>query len=553
MGAITPSISSWFSPGSSVPQEEFQLWGESLEDWLQFMFRFVDAEGTYRDGANLDTAAITAALARFGPAGGSLWFHHEGKYLTNSFTTPDNVVLRGGIIRPEQQDVGEQYYALGSQIRLNASQSVILGRGSSIVEMAILRAGQTQGPTNDAGATTLKAQFAGTGIQAFEVGHTIRDCLIAGHNVAIDATAISSPLHGGRVHIENVNIDSLSGVQLLNNVDICRLKNIHCWPFMTAHISGVSAANLQRPGVGLYFGGTLNDWVSADDCFSYAYAGGCVLENVANVTLRRCQVDTNSSAHTNIAFRITGTSRYSRLDHPTSVGANYGVYQDTTDAWAATQVNGGFFSNATACWNILDGNFIGNGATLESATYAVYIGPNAGDVVLDNLQIRNCTNGIYIDAAWAGKLSVGNIQFTSVTNKFVIPAAVRDRVTFAGGIAAADLPAYATNTPTITAGSGTFTTVSATGRYDVWGKTVFYHVTITPTNIGTAATSVIVPLPFTTGGGIYTGIAHNVTTGVQLYCRAGSGVSSATVVTSTNTFPAVAGQPIAMTLIYERN
>lgn len=58
-----------------------------------------------------------------------------------------------------------------------------------------------------------------------------------------------------------------------------------------------------------------------------------------------------------------------------------------------------------------------------------------------------------------------------------------------------DQSAWTAYTPTITAGTGAFTTVSATGRYKQIGKTVFVSMSITITNVGTAGTSVNATLP----------------------------------------------------------
>ena len=55
--------------------------------------------------------------------------------------------------------------------------------------------------------------------------------------------------------------------------------------------------------------------------------------------------------------------------------------------------------------------------------------------------------------------------------------------------------AWTAYTPTITPGSGSFTTVSASGRYKQIGKTVFLRVTVTITTNGTAGTQVDVSLP----------------------------------------------------------
>lgn len=55
--------------------------------------------------------------------------------------------------------------------------------------------------------------------------------------------------------------------------------------------------------------------------------------------------------------------------------------------------------------------------------------------------------------------------------------------------------AWTTYTPTVTAGSGTFGSVSATGAYLLTGKTVLFAVTVTITTVGTASGTIVVSLP----------------------------------------------------------
>lgn len=55
-------------------------------------------------------------------------------------------------------------------------------------------------------------------------------------------------------------------------------------------------------------------------------------------------------------------------------------------------------------------------------------------------------------------------------------------------------------TPTITAGSGSFTTVSATGKYSRIGNLYAYLVDISITTNGTAATSILFTPPFSSDG-----------------------------------------------------
>jgi len=74
-------------------------------------------------------------------------------------------------------------------------------------------------------------------------------------------------------------------------------------------------------------------------------------------------------------------------------------------------------------------------------------------------------------------------------------------------------------TPTITAGSGTFTTVSASGEFTLTGKTVCVAVTITITTKGTASGAVIftIPINISSSSFIFAG-RENAATGKMLQC-----------------------------------
>jgi hypothetical protein len=68
--------------------------------------------------------------------------------------------------------------------------------------------------------------------------------------------------------------------------------------------------------------------------------------------------------------------------------------------------------------------------------------------------------------------------------------------------------AWTTYTPTVTAASGSFTTVSATGRYTRVGKLCVVQFTVTITTNGTAAGQVVVSAPFaaSASGGNHMGV-----------------------------------------------
>lgn len=119
-----------------------------------------------------------------------------------------------------------------------------------------------------------------------------------------------------------------------------------------------------------------------------------------------------------------------------------------------------------------------------------------------------------------------------------------------GGV---DTSAWSTYTPTVTANTGTFTTVSATGRFKTVGKTVHVAISITDTTNGTASVFVIATLPVAPlsinsfvlsgfNGGTGLSIVGNVVT------TSGGTVN---IFKYDGTFPIATGQTMWLSGIYE--
>jgi hypothetical protein len=88
--------------------------------------------------------------------------------------------------------------------------------------------------------------------------------------------------------------------------------------------------------------------------------------------------------------------------------------------------------------------------------------------------------------------------------------------------------AWTSYTPTVTAVSGSYTTVSATGRYTRIGKLCAVVARVSITTNGTAAVATIITAPFTCASSsqTYNGSGReNLSTGLMLNCRIGSGDS----------------------------
>jgi hypothetical protein len=115
--------------------------------------------------------------------------------------------------------------------------------------------------------------------------------------------------------------------------------------------------------------------------------------------------------------------------------------------------------------------------------------------------------------------------------------------------------AWTTYTPTITATSGTFTTVSATGRYTRVGKLCVTQFAVTITTNGTAAGQIVITAPFGAGGGgtIYQGTTRESNaTGFLGSCAISSGGGASFYVSAyDNSYMGGSGRLISGSISYE--
>lgn len=117
---------------------------------------------------------------------------------------------------------------------------------------------------------------------------------------------------------------------------------------------------------------------------------------------------------------------------------------------------------------------------------------------------------------------------------------------------AVNIPPYpwAAWTPTVTAGSGTFTTVSGGGRYAKIGNTVVFNVTISISVNGTAASWVIFNLPTSSVSyAVFTG--RSLTSGITLVGNASASADSVLLTTYINGYPGGSGTTLIVSGTYE--
>lgn len=107
-------------------------------------------------------------------------------------------------------------------------------------------------------------------------------------------------------------------------------------------------------------------------------------------------------------------------------------------------------------------------------------------------------------------------------------------------------------TPTVAAGSGSFTTVSAVGTYTKIGRVVIIDVRVTITTNGTAATLVQASLPFTSAGSNYAVGAGRETsaTGTMLQNIIYATDTNTAILNYNNTYPGASGYVLVVSNTY---
>ena len=182
--------------------------------------------------------------------------------------------------------------------------------------------------------------------------------------------------------------------------------------------------------------------------------------------------------------------------------------------------------------------------------------PLAGTEVLPIVQ-SGTTKQVSVANLTAGR-SVSMADATLSTGNLTLSTAAKG-VDFTANTPAAGMTSQLLNwyeegtfTPTITASSGSLTTVTSTGNYTRIGRQVTVNVQATLTNIGTASGALITSLPFACGRFPAIGVGReDQNTGFELQARISSGApSSAVILTYANTTPIAIGNVVQITITY---
>lgn len=106
-------------------------------------------------------------------------------------------------------------------------------------------------------------------------------------------------------------------------------------------------------------------------------------------------------------------------------------------------------------------------------------------------------------------------------------------------------------TPTVTSGTGSFTSVSGSGKYLVRGKITHFTISVTCTTLGTASNYLVVSLPHDEKTGVDWSIhGRNSTLGLSVNGRVAANSSNINIRKYDSTFPIGSGETVTITGFY---
>lgn len=328
------------------------------------------------------------------------------------------------------------------------------------------------------------------------------------------------------------------------------------------------------------FGATLVDDASASDARTTLGLGTISTQNANNVAITGGAVDgatvgattATTGRFTSVGMRSSGGSNFT-IDHVTSeaVAANRSINWVVGDSNRTINLAANLTLSAFGASLIDDadrdaalvtlGLTIGTNvqafdadlsALAANSTDGLWARTGAGTGAARTLtEVSNrttVTNGSGVSGNPTVDISASYVGQTSITTLGTIGTG-----TWTDG-ATISPAAFASYSPTVTATSGTFTTVSASGSFKQIGKLVFVKITITITTIGTAAGRLKVTTPTTTASGIFgassmTGYCNNVPTALMGFNFDAADTFS--VITAAGTFPGTSGDVLVLAGWYE--
>ncbi len=356
------------------------------------------------------------------------------KYFLSSTTLaiPAETTLAGDTNDPEQVVVGTgSYYDRQSALRSSATTAISIGRGGSLERVTLTRSGLTMPWSTNTHVTNNIAAYGGTGVDISETGSTVQNSMLLGFTTAISGSFASDE---GRARVMFNKIDATNGVSFTGARDLNIFAFNHGWPFLSAHTSGVSDANLSRSGIFATFAGTYNEASLSVGNFEYGWATGWKIEG-PNITSAFDQNDHVDGAG-KTAYLLNGAS-YFRIVGGSSIICQVGA--DITGTANVPGLNsiGKWWQASDAIYDLKVGSLSSIGNSLEGRSQGAFTVPvgyrvaaGAQNFTIIGDESGNLTEVLKIASGWTGYgLFVPGMTFAANTTWITAATAELNRVT----------------------------------------------------------------------------------------------------------------------------
>lgn len=337
---------------------------------------------------------------------------------------------------------------------------------------------------------------------------------------------------GGKLSLFNIRGQPLTkGIVIDEAYDVCRLDQIHFWPF----------------------------WQDNSDVHTWTMANLDAIQTIRNDNPTMSNIFTIfARAGLQISQSVNGTTSKIHLTNADFDRGMFGIWVDSTVIGSPT----GQFENITH-----------QGETGLAGSKAVFIQGNNCTFDFGNFStIRTDQNGIRV-AGTGNTLRFGNLTINNydqgATNFPAVEALTGNTIVITpkptigsggggggsyDGAGTIEVDDWRTFTPSVTAQTGTITTLGAlAGKYKIVNNTVHMEVSIVITTNGTAAGAIRLALPFGVAASDATGSGREVAVGGKtLSVTIAGAAATAEILNYDNSYPGSAGAKFNVSAVYTR-
>jgi hypothetical protein len=344
------------------------------------------------NGSVDDSANLLKAAQALGTAGGSVYIPPGVKCLVDTnLTLPNNIYLIGPynfVGSPSVASVASAYGSMGALL-INSVATVKIGSNGGIRGLLAYRKGMTF-PAADSTA------FAGTAFTANGDSISIDHSMILGFSLGYYSTGFN------RFTSDHLNLDTVNGVEMINNQDFARFYGAHYWPF-----SRMPAGTLTTTGTAFNFHDTV-DGLDFTNGFSYGAAVGLQLSNVNSWAVDNFWADNIPARSGTNGIVLSGDNYGGTLHNPRSSNNQNGIYMNVTAGIGVAMVGGDVWGNNQVGVYLQSGDLmVSGGASFRAAGgTGIYVNDNVSNLIVDGVRFSGLTNVILPNA------STSNIRFT---------------------------------------------------------------------------------------------------------------------------------------------